>query len=390
MNDDQQKPSAIKGAWNRLVHGQSGQSPLVTVASSLGAILIALVIAGVFLLITGKNPIDAYSKMLSAGITKVKFAEAADRAIPLILAAVAVAIGFKMTLFNIGVDGQFLIGVFVAAVVGASVSLPAVLHVALILVVAMFAGSLWAALAGWLKVKKGVNEVIATIMLNAIALSVIDWLFNAKFRSDTGNGLDVKTKPLPKTGWLPTLFTITAKKGASVIPQQVSSMLVVALFMVLVFWLVVYKSRFGFRLRASGFNAVAARTAGISSNRMIGAAMLMSGAIAGLVGMTYLLSESHAYGPSRPDGYGFNGIAVALLGRTHPGGIVAAAFLWGWLDSLSAPLQIAKIPQAIVLVLKAIILLTVVIVNEVVGRRVAKRTADRTAAQLAVPTVVPA
>ena len=279
---------------------------------------------------------------------------------------------------------------FVAAVVGASVSLPAVLHVALILVVAMFAGSLWAALAGWLKVKKGVNEVIATIMLNAIALSVIDWLFNAKFRSDTGNGLDVKTKPLPHTGWLPTLFTITAKKGASVIPQQVSSMLVVALFMVLVFWLVVYKSRFGFRLRASGFNAVAARTAGISSNRMIGAAMLMSGAIAGLVGMTYLLSESHAYGPSRPDGYGFNGIAVALLGRTHPGGIVAAAFLWGWLDSLSAPLQIAKIPQAIVLVLKAIILLTVVIVNEVVGRRVAKRTADRTAAQLAVPTVVPA
>ena len=115
-----------------------------------------------------------------------------------------------------------------------------------------------------------------------------------------------------------------------------------------------------------------------------------AGAIAGLVGMTYLLSESHAYGPSRPDGYGFNGIAVALLGRTHPGGIVAAAFLWGWLDSLSAPLQIAKIPQAIVLVLKAIILLTVVIVNEVVGRRVAKRTADRTAAQLAVPTVVPA
>ena len=95
MNTQPNTPSPLKNAWNRLVHGQSGQSPLVTLASSLGAIVIALVIAGVFLLITGKNPIDAYSKMLSAGITKVKFAEAADRAIPLVLAAVAVAIGFS-------------------------------------------------------------------------------------------------------------------------------------------------------------------------------------------------------------------------------------------------------------------------------------------------------
>ena len=116
----------------------------------------------------------------------------------------------------------------------------------------------------------------------------------------------------------------------------------------------------------------------------------LSGALAGLVGMRALLGDVHAYQNGLAEQQGFNGIAVALLGRTHPGGIVAAAFLWGWLDSLSAPLQIAKIPQAIVLVLKAIILLTVVIVNEVVGRRVAKRTADRTAAQLAVPTVVPA
>ena len=130
------------------------------------------------------------------------------------------------------------------------------------------------------------------------------------------------------------------------------------------------------------------RTAGISSNRMIVTAMLMSGAIAGLAGMPSLLGDTHAYGPTRPDGYGFNGIAVALLGRNSPIGIVVAALLWGFLDSVAGPLQIAKIPQSIVLVIKAIILLTVVIVNEVVGRRVAKRTADRTAAALELPVAV--
>jgi simple sugar transport system permease protein len=370
---------------NRLVRPDSGQSVLITIASSLLAIVIALLIAGAILLITGKNPIDAYSKMLHAGTTSVKLVESMQRATPLIFAAVAVAIGFKMNLFNIGVEGQYLIGVFFAAVVGAKVSLPPVLHVTFVLLVAMVAGAAWSGIAAYLKVKKGVNEVIATIMLNAIALSVIDWLFTSYFRYESSS-LDVKTKPLPSSAWMPVLFTITRKTGKTTQNATLTSFFLVALLVVLLFWLVVYKSTFGFRLRASGYNAVAARTAGISSGRMIVVAMLMSGAVAGLVGMPYLLGESHAYGPSRPDGYGFNGIAVALLGRNHPAGIIAAAFLWGFLDSVSAPLQIAHLPQSIVLVLKAIILITVVVVNEVVGRRVAKRTADRTAAALAVPT----
>ena len=351
---------------------------LVTVASSLAAVLIALAIAGVLLAATGYNPFEAYSKMISAGLEKDKLLEALSRATPLMIAAVAVAIGFKMNLFNIGVEGQFLMGMFFAAIVGAYVDLPPVLHVTLLLVVAMTAGAAWAGIAAVLKVKKGVNEVIATIMLNAIALSVIDWLFQSKFRYE-GESLDVKTKPLPESAWMPDMFD-----------GRLTSFIFISLFVVLVFWLVVYKSKFGFRLRASGANAVAARTAGISSNRMIVTAMLMSGAVAGLAGLPYLLGESHAYGPSRPDGYGFNGIAVALLGRNHPAGIVVSAILWGFLDAVQGPLQIAKIPQSIVLVIKAIILLTVVIVNEVVGRRVAKRTADRTAAQLALPTAVAA
>jgi simple sugar transport system permease protein len=370
----------------RLGRNRSGQSPLITLASSFAAILLALVITGLLLRVTGKNPLDAYSKMLSSGTNKVKVTEALQRSVPLILSAVAVAIGFKMNLFNIGVEGQFLIGMFFAAVAGTYVHLPSVLHVTFILVVAMGAGAAWSGIAAYLKVKRGVNEVIATIMLNSIALSVIDWLFNGYFRFNDPKILDVKTKLLPTSAWMPQLFNVKETIGKSTSQQALTSFLLIALLVLLLFWLVVYKSRFGFRLRASGHNAVAARTAGISSSRMIVIAMLMSGAIAGLVGMTYLLGDSHAYGPSRPDGYGFNGIAVALLGRNHPAGILAAAFLWGWLDAQSAPLQNAKIPSSVVLVLKAIILITVVIVNEVVGRKVAKRTADRAAALLALPT----
>jgi simple sugar transport system permease protein len=379
-------PGTNDSIWTRLVRPTSGQSVLITLASSVAAVFIAMIIAGLLLLVTGKNPIDAYGKMLHAGLTPVKLVESMQRATPLIIAAVAVAIGFKMNLFNIGVEGQFLIGMFFAAVVGAKVHMAAPLHVTFVIIIAMIAGAAWSGIAAYLKVKKGVNEVIATIMLNSIALSVIDWLFTSYFRYQSSASLDVKSKPLPKTAWMPVLFTVTSKTGRSTQHQTLTSFVLIALVVVVLFWLVVYKSKFGFRLRASGYNAVAARTAGISSSRMIVVAMLMSGAVAGLAGLPYLLGESHAYGPSRPDGYGFNGIAVALLGRNHPAGIIAAAFLWGFLDSVSAPLQIAKLPQSIVLVLKAIILITVVIVNEVVGRRVAKRTADRTAAQLALPT----
>ena len=375
------------GVFSRLARPRTGQSVWVTLASSLAAVVLAMLIGGLLLLITGKSPVDAFSKIVDAGFTPVKLAEAVQRATPLIIAAVAVAIGFKMNLFNIGVEGQFLMGMFWAAVVGAYVDLPPVLHVSLCLVVAMAAGALWSGIAAVLKVKRGVNEVIATIMLNSIALSVLDWLFNDFFRHETPGNLDVRTKPLPSSAWMPTLFTVTSKTGKATTRTEVTSFLLIALVVVLLFWLIVYKSKFGFRLRASGYNAVAARTAGISSNRMIVIAMLLSGAVAGLAGLPSLLSDTHSYGPTRPDGYGFNGIAVALLGRNHPAGIIISALLWGFLDAVAGPLQIAKIPSSIILVIKAIILITVVIVNEVVGRRMAKRTADRTAAQLAMPVV---
>lgn len=354
---------------------QNLQRSLVTTASSLGAVILALVISGLILWVTGKNPISAYHKMLSTGLEHDKLLEALQRATPLMLSAVAVAIGFKMALFNIGVEGQYLFAALIASVVGAELDLPGPLHVAAILLVAMVAGAAWAGIAAVLKVKRGVNEVIATIMLNYVALSVIQWLFDEFFRDDSVNGLNVKTKLIPKSGWMPFI-----------VKNRLSWMFAIAIIVVVAYWIIVFKSRFGFRLRASGLNPVAARTAGIASNRMIVAALLMSGAVAGLIAMPSVLGEIHAYGQGIPDGLGFGGIAVALLGRNHPLGIASAAFLFGFLDSTATVLQLSKVPNSILDVIQAIIVLTVVIVNEAVTRKMNQRTANRTAAVLHVNT----
>ena len=350
---------------------QGLQRSLVTMASSLAAVLLALVISAVILQITGKDALDAYRKMFETGIQGEKLLEALHRSTPLMLSAVAVAIGFKMSLFNIGVEGQFAFGALFASVIGAELDLPAPLHVAVILLVAMLGGAAWAGVAALLKVRRGVNEVIGTIMLNFVALSVVQWLFDEYFRDNSVNDLNVKTKLIPRSGWMPQL-----------VHGRLSAMFLVALSVVFMYWIVVFKSRFGFRLRASGLNPVAARTAGIASNRMIIIALLLSGGVAGLVAMQIVLGEVHAYRTGVGSGFGFAGIAVALLGRNHPLGIVAAAFLFGFLDSTSGVLQLEKVPNSIIDVIQAIIVLTVVIVNESVTRQMNRRTANRTAAAI--------
>jgi len=353
------------------------QRSLVTLGSSILAVVIALLISGILLQVTGKDALTAYQKMLDTGLQSDKLLEMLQRATPLMLSAVAVAIGFKMNLFNIGVEGQYLFAALIAAVVGAQFSVWAPLHVLIILVVAMIAGSCWAGIAALLKVQRGVNEVIATIMLNYIALSVIQWLFDSFFRDDSVSGLNVKTKLIPESGWMPDLFG-----------GRLNAMFFVAIAVVAAYWVLVFKSRFGFRLRASGLNGVAARTAGISSGRMVIVALLISGAVAGLIAMPSVLGEIHAYGQGVPKQLGFAGIAVALLGRNHPLGIVLAAALFGFLDSTSGALQLEEIPNSIIEVIQAIIVLTVVIVNEAVTRSMNRRTATRTARQL--EAVVPA
>jgi len=345
---------------------------LNTLGSSVSAIILALSICAVLLLVTGKDPFAAYSKILETGLTGEKLLEMLKRATPLIFSAIAVAIGFKMNLFNIGVEGQYLFAALIAAEMGTHVSLPRPLHILFILVVAMVSGAAWASIAAFLKIARGVNEVISTIMLNYIALSFIQWLFESFFRDDSDGGLNVKTTKIAPSGRMPDL-----------VHDRLNGMFIVALIVAFLYWIVVFRSRFGFRLRASGLNPIAARTAGIPANQMVLIAMMLSGAVAGLIAMPAVIGDVYGYGPSAiATQFGFAGISVALLGRNHPVGIIGAALLFGFLDSTSAVLQLSGIPSSIVKVIQAIIVLVVVIVNEASSRRYNRRTAERAAADL--------
>jgi len=353
------------------------QRMLVTSASSVFAVVVALAICAVILVITGKDPIQAYSTLFGAAGDTRTLQGTVNRATPLMISAAAVAIGFKMNLFNIGVEGQMRVALLTTAVLGAAVDLPKPLHILFCLVVAMAAGAAWSGIAGWLKVKRGVNEVISTIMLNFIALAMVAWAFDDFFRVDSATeSLLVKTKELPPSAWFPDL-----------VDRRLNGMIIVALLVLVFFYVLVWKTRFGFQLRASGQNAGAARVTGVNPKRMVMISMLLSGAIAGLVGMQALLGDVHAYQNNLAEQKGFNGIAVALLGRNHPVGILFSALLFGFLGEASGKLQLEDIPKEIVTIMTGIIVLAVVIINEAVKRWDDRRIQRKAAAALESVTV---
>jgi len=356
-------PKVGSGRWQRMA---------VTSASSVLAVLVALAICALVLLITGKDPVKAYTTLFGAVTETRVLQDALQRATPLFISAAAVAIGFKMNMFNIGVEGQMRVALLATAVAGSAVNLPAPLHLLFCLLVAMIAGAAWAGIAGYLKVKRGVNEVISTIMLNFVALSLVAWAFDEFFRNeDNTAGVLVKTKEIPKSGWMP-----------DIIDRRVGGTLILALLVLLFFWVLVWKTKFGFRLRASGGNPGAARVTGVNPGKMIAISMLISGALAGLVGMNRLLGDVHAYQNNLGEQQGFNGIAVALLGQKHPVGILFSGLLFGFLSAASGKLQLEDIPKEIVTIMQGIIVLAVVIINGAVKRWDEKRIQRRAAAQL--------
>jgi simple sugar transport system permease protein len=359
---------------------------LTSVVAPIVALFISFLIASIVLRLVDIDPLAAYSEMWTFGTTTESMISMVNRAIPLFVSALAVGIGFKMGLFNIGVEGAYLLAALVAAFVGSLYSIPAVLHVLSILIVAVVVGALWNGIAGWLKVKRGVHEVISTIMLNFIAFSLSAYLFLNHFQQDT-TGLIVATAAIPETGWIPSLNPLLLRFGVE--PRAGSELhgfLIIAIFLGIFYHYLVNRSRFGYDLRASGINAPAARASGVNPKRMILTTMLISGGIAGLVGMSVLLGFTHRYVQDFPTQLGFTGIAVALLGRNNPLGMAFGALLFGFLDRSSLILDLKDVPREIVTIFQGVVVLTVVIVYEVISRAVqrqavssaAKATADET------------
>ena len=340
-------------------------------AAPVLAIGFALLVSGIILLATGSSPGDVLRVIVEEGFGRQRLAGTLNRAAPYYISGVAVAIGFKMNLFNIGVEGQYKIAALVAAWAGASVSFPALIHVPFILIVASVAGAAYALIPAVLKATRGVSEVISSIMLNAIAFGLGSYLLLRYFRAPRGKYPGtVGTVPIDSSGRLPSLNGLLSSVGIDLpAGTRVDSYLFIALVVGVVYQVVIWRTRFGFDLRATGSNPEAAEASGVDPKRMILLAMLFSGAVAGLVGLNGILGDAGRYTDvSVVSGVGFTGIAVALLGRNNPIGIAFGALLWAFMDTLQTPLSSAGLPKQITAILQGVTVLSVVIAYEVVRR----------------------
>jgi general nucleoside transport system permease protein len=289
------------------------------------AVVIGLVVGGLVMLVLGYNPIVGYSSIFQGIFGGPYFIGETLRAVtPLIFSGLAVAFAFRTGLFNIGVEGQFILGQFVAVWVGISWHLPPGIHAIVCMLMGMIVAGLYAGFAGWLKARLGVHEVITTIMLNYIALFTCNYLIRTFIAASSGDRtLDILPSASLQAAWLSNLF-----QGA-----RISWGIVIALiFCVIAYWLLM-KTTMGYELRSVGFNPHASEYAGMKVSTNIVRAMLISGMFAGAGGAAETLG---VYGNMSIStgftGIGFDGIAVALIGANNPFGVIFGALLFGGLS----------------------------------------------------------
>ncbi|CAL8967519.1 MAG: ABC transporter permease [Actinobacteria bacterium] len=354
-------------------------------AAPVLAIVVALLLTTLILLAAGDPVLAVWQVLFKAPLPRQMVA-ILNEATVLYLSAVAVAIGFKMNLFNIGVDGQYRIASFAAAVFAGAHFLPGWLNIIVSIIVAMVTGAVWAGIAGLLKVGRGVSEVIATIMLNYIATYLVAFMLKSAAVKVEGSNA-TSTRVLAEDSRVPGI-NLEALLGTG---REVYGLVFLSIAIGVAFWFVLNKTRFGFDLRATGQSETAAVASGVNVKRMVVISMLLSGAVAGLVGMPLLFGQDFAYGDTVQAGLGFAGISVALLGRNNPIGMGVAALLWGYLNQLSNGLQIgAGVSDKLVLIIQGIIVLSVVVAYEVVRRAGLRMEQRRVARELAAqaPTQV--
>jgi simple sugar transport system permease protein len=370
-------PPTSQSVWRR-----AGKALLIPAL----AILTGLLISGLFIIVTSEDVYAAFDRSIGAGLQEsiatainayvslfvgafgdpVKIvnafasgeAEAIRRAFnpffeslvastPFIFAGLAVALGFQSGLFNIGAEGQLTMGAIFAAFAGYAFDLPMIFHLPLAIFAGMLGGAIWGFIPGWLKAKTGGHEVINTIMMNYIAIRLSEFLLRGPMmRPDSFNPVSPFILDSAK---LPRFF------GA---PIRFHLGFFLALIVAWLVWWFLYKTRWGFDFRSVGANPNASRYAGMSIVVTTVAVMSLSGALAGLAGTNEVLGLNYNLALAFSSGYGFDAIAIALLGRSHPAGVVFASILFGVLRNGATKMQLsAGIPIDIISVLQAMILL---------------------------------
>lgn len=340
------------------------------ILSPIIAIFLAAFLSSLVILAIGKNPVEVFYTMFRFSFRRLdSVAIILYNSTPLIFSGLAVSIGFRMGLFNIGIEGQYLIGTFLAALVGFSFKgLPSFIHIPLVIFAGIVGGMLWAYIPIYLKIKRGVHEVISTIMLNYISYSLIHYLISEVF-IDRTQKLLIRTPKLLPTALIPKLHGFLSLFGIE-LPKHVylNWFFPVGIILAGIIYYMLYYTPFGFELRCVGQNPDASKSAGINPENVFYKGFLLSGAIAGLVGLSDLMGYFGYMDLDFPRGYGFDGIAVALIGQNSPFGIIIASMLFGFLKRGAEGIQtLLNVPMDTIVILQALMILSIVIINKVMS-----------------------
>lgn len=354
MSDRQQDRAALVDALlKRAAPGRAEFEDLFVVP--VFAVVTALILGALTMLATDVSLATigrSYLALLQGSLGSLgALSETLTAATPLILSGLGLALGFRAGLFNIGAEGQILMGGMAAVIVGFSFpGLPWAIHLPLAMLGGVVAGAVYAGIAGVLRATTGAHEVISTIMLNLISYRLVDYLLRQPWIQKAGRADPISESVLPSAE-LPRLLTWIDPN------LRVHAGIFVALAAVLLVWWVLFRTRLGFEFRASGESPDAARYAGIRAGLIIVSVMAFAGALAGLAGANQTLGVLGRATPGFSAGIGFNAISVALLGRSHPVGVLFAGLLFGALEAGGRQMQVdAGVSIDLISIIQALII----------------------------------
>jgi ABC-type uncharacterized transport system permease subunit len=342
-------------------------APVVGFLASM-LVLIAIVV------FMREDPLKAITAIYKFSMSNAaRLAAVLSISIPYFLSGLSIAVAFRAGVFNIGNEGQYFIGGLVGAMAGIYLPLPPALHIPVVVVAAMLGGALWAFIPAVLKATRGIHEVITTIMFNSIALALVNFLVNGPLSGMAkGVSLEPQTrKILPSAlfGKLNSWFRAIGWKVPDYIYLDYS--LVVAVIMGLVVWFLIFRTRHGFEIRAVGTSTDVSRYAGIRVNRVQIGAFLLSGALAGLIGLQEIFAIRGFYTYNIATGLGFDGIAISLIAKNHPLGVVFSSLLFAFLKQAGYGLQLStKVPNSVTYAIQGLMILFIVVINAVMIRAV--------------------
>lgn len=355
---------------NRMLLARSG-----TVLSPLAAVAVSFLLGGLVVTAIGESPLRVYAILFRGAFGGVDaMGHVLFNACPLVFTGLAVAFAFRAGLFNIGGEGQLYVGAFVCAWAGLRMTgLPPIVAVPALVAASAIGGAAWAAVPGLLRARFGAHEVINTIMMNFIAIGLTSYLVINVFKEP--GQMTPQTAEIAAAGHLPRLAGAMHPLGIP-LPNAnpLNASILIALAAVWIAWFILYRTTLGYEIRAVGLNPKAAEYAGINVRRVLIVAMVLSGAFAGLVATNEVMGFRHRFLDNFSAGTGFMGIAVALLGKNTPLGVLLAALLFGVLNTGALEVDVfTDVPRELILVVQAITIILVVVGNELISARAALR-----------------